>query len=139
MNDMTDNLAHVGLGHLALVAVNQDCYQRWHAYCWDKHSELFGGALHDALADEISKMNGASLNDGDGTLCMAKSVLYEKTNNGYIYGMSLDTLEKYLDELVAKILLLATFQKIPWQFSETPSWTLTLFVTQWILSFYFNL
>ena len=51
-----------------------------------KHSKLSGATLHDKLAEEISSMKGAVVTDKDAVLCLAKSLLFEKTNNGYVHG-----------------------------------------------------
>jgi hypothetical protein len=51
-----------------------------------KHSDLSGNNLHDALAEEISSMNDAIVKDKHAVLCLARSILYEKTNNGYVHG-----------------------------------------------------
>ena len=48
-------------------------------------NKLSGGALHEKLADDISTMKGASVDDKDAALCLAKSLLYKKTNDGYIH------------------------------------------------------
>ena len=65
-----------------------------------KHSGLSGDALHLALAEDISKMKGATVVERDAVLCLAKSMLYEKTNTGYIHDEPA-VLEKYLEEFAS--------------------------------------
>lgn len=67
-----------------------------------KHSNLSGEALHDKLAAEISSMRGAVVKDKAAVLCLAKSFLYETTNNGYVHGQPPATLERYLAEFKAE-------------------------------------
>jgi len=62
----------------------------------EKHSKLSGQVLHNALADNISKMKGATVTDKYAILCLAKSMLYEKTNNGYVHDKPA-ILEQYLE------------------------------------------
>jgi 5'-3' exonuclease len=52
----------------------------------DKYCYLSGVMLHDALAEAISTMKGAIVKDKESVLCLAKSILYEKTNDGWIHG-----------------------------------------------------
>jgi len=63
-----------------------------------KHSDKNGTALHDALADDILKMKSCTLKDKETLVCLAESILYEKTNDGYIHGKSPAVLGKFLEE-----------------------------------------
>jgi hypothetical protein len=66
----------------------------------DKHCNLSGVKLHEALAEAISLMKGAIVKDKDAVLCLAKSILYEKMHNGYVHG-SPTKLEEYLTDFAA--------------------------------------
>jgi hypothetical protein len=57
-----------------------------------------GTHLHHSLAKEISGMKGSSLSTEEAVMCVAESLLYEKTNDGgYIHGKAPEELCKYLE------------------------------------------
>ena len=66
-----------------------------------KHDALSGPDLHTALAQDISTMAGAVVKDKDAVLCLAKSILYEKTGRGYVHGPP-DMLERYLADFASE-------------------------------------
>ena len=67
-----------------------------------KHSNKSGTELHQALAHDISSMKGSSVKDKDAVLCLAESLLYEKTHDGgYVHGAPPLELGRYLEEFAA--------------------------------------
>ena len=66
----------------------------------DKHCNLSGVELHDALAEAISTTKGAIVKDKDAVLCLSKSILYQKTHDGYVHGSPTE-LEEYLADFAA--------------------------------------
>lgn len=66
-----------------------------------KHSDLSGKKLHDELAKDISTMAGSFVNDPAVVLCIAKSLLYERTHDGYIHDSPVE-LEPYLEDFASE-------------------------------------
>jgi hypothetical protein len=60
-----------------------------------------GAALHDKLAEFISSSKGARLRDKDAVMCLAKSMLYEKSNRGYMYSAPKE-LERYIADFATE-------------------------------------
>jgi hypothetical protein len=55
-----------------------------------KYADKSGAALHDALADDIIKVKGCTIDDKEALMCLAESLQYEKTQDGgYIHGKPL--------------------------------------------------
>lgn len=65
------------------------------------NKNLSGEALHDKLAEVISSIRTARVKDKDAVLCLAKSMLYEKTNHGYMYDEPAE-LEQYIADFAAE-------------------------------------
>jgi hypothetical protein len=66
-----------------------------------KYSKLSSEALHHALANEISTMKGATVKYAAAVLHFANSLLYEKTNDGYIHESPVE-LEQYLADFASE-------------------------------------
>jgi hypothetical protein len=66
----------------------------------EKHRRLSGVELHNALAGAISIIKGATVRDKAAVLCLMKSLVYEKTDDGYCRYVhdSPTELEAYLEE-----------------------------------------
>jgi hypothetical protein len=63
-----------------------------------KHDDKSGTHLHRSLAREISGMKGSPLSTEEAVMCVAESLLYEKTNDGgYVHGNRPRELCKYLE------------------------------------------
>jgi len=62
-----------------------------------RYNALPGPILHNKLADDIRNAKDAVISEGEAVLCLAKSLLYEKTNNGYMYGAP-DELERFIED-----------------------------------------
>lgn len=67
-----------------------------------RHSDKSGTQLHEELAREIASMQGSSVKDKDAVLCLAQSLVFEKTHDGgYVHGISPSTLGQYLKDFAA--------------------------------------
>ena len=62
-----------------------------------KNSSLSGTVLHDKLAEFISSSKNARIKEKTAVMAAAKSILYERTNHGYIYDAPAQ-FERYIRE-----------------------------------------
>ena len=62
-----------------------------------RHSDKSGTELHEELAREIAGMKGSTVIDKDAVLCLAQSLVFEKTHDGgYVHGTPPPTLASIL-------------------------------------------
>jgi hypothetical protein len=81
-------------------------------------------ALHDKLgADKCNE--GAVVKDKAAILCLAKSCLYETTNNGYVHGQPPATLERHLAEFKAEDTVLVDGSTTWYDFLQGLQWKLS--------------
>eukprot|EP00957_Ditylum_brightwellii_P100747 7678910-Ditylum_brightwellii.AAC.1 len=69
-----------------------------------KHNDKVDTSLHNALATDIANLNNAPIKDKDATLCLCRSIIFEKTGDGehdYVYGIAPEILEKFNEEFAS--------------------------------------